>query len=59
MFCERRKQIDGTQHTPWLHHLNPENDEKRIVDFITYEGMLANDDRVWAVGTVRNKLAAI
>ena len=59
LFCSRRVQADGTRYGPWLSGKENEKDERMIIDYITYEGFFANDEKGWATSAVRSKVAAV
>ena len=54
-----RVQANGTVHVPWMSGANLEKDEKHFIDYIAYEGFLANDGKGRAASTIRGKVAAI
>jgi hypothetical protein len=59
LFCERREPAGRGKHGPWLNGTEVERDEKHVIDFIAYEGLVANGGKGWTVGTVRNKCIAV
>ena len=45
LFGDRRVQADESVHGPWLPGIDRERDERQIIDYITYEGFFANDEK--------------